>query len=69
MDGKIPNKIYIPYLMINGIESAIGTGQYPGACVYFEHKNQAEKYLDKIKKENLNVKECESCILEFNVND
>ena len=65
MQGKIADKIYVPYLMMNGIETAIGSNQFPGFCGFFEVKRQAERYLEEVKKQNPNIANCEGLIMEF----
>jgi len=65
MNGKTAEKIYIPLLINDGMEIAIGTNSHPGACVFFEMKGAAEKYLERVKRENAAVKDCDTKVLSY----
>lgn len=50
MNGLLEKTIYIPLVLPNNVESAIATGQHHGACTFFEIKEQAEQFLERIKQ-------------------
>lgn len=65
MNGKIEKKIYVPILLDKGVEVGIGNQNAPGGCMFFETESMAEKFLQKIKKENSVISDCKTTILEF----